>query len=167
MPLQALQRATYAHKHPQTIADRRFQRERFIRRRASRLSARIWQAMTANPGALRRLGTTPICRARAKHLAEQRIVITAGGLVNTTSLWEIHAAANTLGRLLDELEAGAVRTHFEGEVITIDIFKAYAEECSLGRAPDTHEQACLDRGMLVTDGAAIADDRPRILAPEG
>ncbi len=166
MPMQVLQRTTYAHTHPQTIADRRRLRELFISRRAHRLSARVWLAMAANPAARRRLGKTAICRARARRLAGQHVVITAGGLVNTGSLWEIHVAANSLGHLLIDPEAGAVRAHFEGRVITAETFTAYAQEFNLGRAPDAHEQACLDLGLLVADGAEVPDDRLHVTTPE-
>jgi hypothetical protein len=162
--MQNYQRENYGHTHPQGIADRRHQSERYIRRRSARLSARVWSVLAANPAALRRLDKTPICRARARRLAAQRIVLTPGGLVNTSSLWEIHSAVNALNRLLGEPEASAVRDDFKGQVITVEAFNAYAAEFNLGRPPKGHEQADLDKGLLVTDGVDVSDDRVRLFA---
>ena len=149
----------YAHKHPLTIPDRRFRREVMANRRAIRIPARLWPALAANPAALGRLHKTPLCRNHARRLAALHCSATPESQLDTASLFEIHAAANAFGRLLDGPEAQAVRDEFAARVIPLEAFQAFAAEFGLGRPPTAREQTEIDSGLVVADGVVVIDDR--------
>ncbi len=58
----------YARTHPQSIAARRRQRQRWIQIRARRIG-RLYPDLVQDPVVLARLAKTPLCPARAQRLA--------------------------------------------------------------------------------------------------